>query len=362
MDGIGLYLHIPFCVKKCDYCDFSSYAGREDQWRPVMDAMKAEMAAAEGLAIGTVYIGGGTPTVLPAELLIELLAAARRHFSVAEDTEITVEANPGTVDRQKLDALHAAGVNRLSLGAQAMQPSLLETLGRIHRLADVERAVRDARAAGFVNISLDLMYGLPGQRPGDFRATLEAALALSPSHLSLYSLIVEENTPFFRRYGGRPELLPSEDDLAEMCDDALWMTEDAGLARYEISNYAKPGFESKHNLGYWLRRDYLGIGCAARSLLHNFRWGNADTIQGYLKGERSEEVIISEKEARFERLMLGLRLVEGIPWGEQALVDTYKEKMKKLRERGLMEWDDERLWLTRRGLDLQNRVLVELMG
>lgn len=358
---IGLYLHIPFCLQKCGYCDFTSYSGRKEVWRPVVDAMKAEMVRAKGLRISTVYIGGGTPTALPAEQLTELLQAARECFMLEPDAEITVEANPGTVDARKLDTLRQAGVNRLSLGAQAMQPALLHTLGRIHCWEDVALAVSNARAAGFNNLSLDMMYGLPGQTPAQFRDSLDAALTLRPEHISLYSLIIEEGTPFYERYHDHPELLPGEDETAEMADDALWMTGDAGLTRYEISNYAKEGCESKHNMGYWLRRDYLGIGCAAHSLMQNHRWANASTLEGYLARAREEERIITEDEARFERLMLGLRLVEGIPWEEQALFDQYKEKMKKLRERGLMEWDDERVWLTGRGLDLQNRVMVELM-
>ena len=358
---IGLYLHIPFCLKKCAYCDFASYPGREDAFRPVIDAMKAEMARAEGLSVGTVYVGGGTPTLLSAHMLAELLSEARRRFAIEPDAEITTEANPGTVDEKKLAALREAGFTRLSLGAQALQPDLLSALGRVHRWADVESSVRFARKAGFDNLNLDLMYGLPGQTPRAFRETMDAALALSPEHLSAYSLIVEEGTPFAVRYENHPDLLPSEDALAEMSDDALWMAEEAGLSRYEISNHARPGWECRHNLGYWLRRDYLGIGCAAHSLLRDFRWANARTIDGYLAGEREEERKIDEAEARFERLMLGLRPVDGIPWGEQALFDTYKEKLQKLRERGLLEWDDERLWPTRRGLDLQNRVLVELM-
>lgn len=357
--SIGLYLHIPFCVKKCDYCDFASFPGQQTLWQPVVDAMKAEMARAAGLSVGTIFFGGGTPTALPADMLLDLLAAAREHFAVAEDAEITVEANPGTVDLAKLKALRGAGVNRLSLGAQAMQPDILAGLGRIHRWADVVQAVEMARAAGFDNLNLDLMYGLPGQTPADFRDTLDAAFALMPEHLSLYSLILEEGTPFFARYEGGG--LPGEEANERMADDALWMTDEAGLPRYEISNYAKPGFACKHNLGYWLRRDYLGIGCAAHSLLHNHRWGNANTIEGYLAGEREEEIVISEHEARFERLMLGLRLVDGIPWEEQALYDQFRDKLEKLRERGLVEWDEKHIWPTARGLDLQNRIALELM-
>lgn len=359
--GIGLYLHIPFCAQKCAYCDFASYADREAFWRPVVDAMLAEMARAQGLPVSTVFFGGGTPTVLPVAMLVALLEAARGAFVIAPDAEITVEANPGTVDAASLAALREAGVNRLSLGAQALQPALLETLGRIHRWEDVVKAVGDARTAGFVNLNLDLMYGLPGQTPAAFRDTLAAAIDLRPEHLSIYSLIVEEGTPFHTRYAERPEALPGEEAMEAMADDALWMTEAADLPRYEISNYAKPGFACRHNLIYWQRHDYLGIGCGAHSLLRNHRWGNARTLEGYLAGEREEEIAVSEHEARFERLMLGLRLVDGIPWEEQALYDTFRVPLEKLRARGLVDWDDERIWPTKRGLDLQNRVVLELM-
>lgn len=359
--GVGLYLHIPFCVKKCAYCDFPSYAGRGEVKEAVLKKMQEEMKRAQGLKISTVYMGGGTPTSLETADLQKLFACVFDCFDVDRDAEITVEANPGTVDLEKLQALRSSGVNRLSFGAQAMQTSLLETLGRIHTWEDVENAVGDARKAGFSNINLDLMYGLPGQTPRQWRETLESALKLSPQHISLYSLIVEEQTPFHARYARHPELLPGEDALEEMTDDALWMTQDAGLERYEISNYAREGFESRHNMDCWLRKNYLGIGCAAHSFMNEQRWHNDHTLEGYLAGKRSEILEISPKEARFERLMLGLRLVDGIEWGEQALFDQYEKQFKRLRESGLMDWDDEHLWLTRRGLDLQNQVLVSLM-
>lgn len=360
--GVGLYLHIPFCARKCAYCDFKSYANREAFWLPVVAGMKKEIQFAHGLQVDTIYFGGGTPTLLPAALPHELMREIARNMDVKKGAEVSMEANPGTVDREKLAALRAMGVNRLSFGAQAAQDALLETLGRIHRWKDVEACVRDARAEGFENVSLDLMYGLPGQKPADFRESLEKALALNVKHLSLYSLIVEEGTPFYDRYHDHPELLPTEDELAEMDDDAHWLTEDAGLPRYEISNYAAPGFECRHNLIYWTRGDYLGVGCAAHSLMHNRRWQNADTLEGYMSGEKSNLQEIGPDEARFERLMLGLRLVDGIGWGDQETFNIYENKLRKLRDKGLCDWDDERLWLTPRGLELQNRVMVELMG
>ncbi len=360
-EPVGLYLHIPFCVSKCGYCDFPSFAGRLDAARAVVDRMIGEMERAGGLSVDTVYMGGGTPTVLPGELLERLFGSVFRFFRVDAEAEVSVEANPGTADYGKLALLRGCGVNRVSFGAQAMQPQLLRTLGRIHEWKDVERAVADAGRAGIRRVNLDLMYGLPGQKPADWRQTLEAAADLGVGHLSLYSLIVEEGTPFHDRYASHPELLPGEEELAEMADDAQWITADAGLERYEISNYAKPGEECVHNVHCWQRRNYLGIGCAAHSFMHEQRWHNADTLEGYLAGERSEIERITAEEARFERLMLGLRMVDGIPWGEQALYDTYREKLESLRQRGLAEWDSQRLWLTERGLELQNRVLVELM-
>lgn len=359
--GVGLYLHIPFCKRKCGYCDFCSYAGREAFWLPVVAGMKQEICFAHGLDVDTIYFGGGTPTLLPVALLRELMREIYKNLNVAQGAEISMEANPGTVDREKLDALREMGVNRLSIGAQAAQDTLLETLGRIHRWGDVEEAVRGAQAAGFDNINLDLMYGLPGQKPGDFRRSLEAAIGLGVRHLSLYSLIIEEGTPFYQKYNGHPELLPNEEELAEMDDDAHWLTEEAGLPRYEISNYAAPGYECRHNLIYWTRRDYLGVGCGAASLMHERRWQNASTLEGYLRGEKSNLQQIGPDEARFERLMLGLRLVDGIGWGDQETYNIYREKLHKLRNQGLLEWDEERLWLTPRGMELQNRVLTELM-
>ena len=357
----GLYMHIPFCAKKCAYCDFTSFSNRQSDFEPVVSVMMAEMEQAQGLEIDTVFIGGGTPTVLPHALLVSLLDTAKRCFFIQNNAEITVEANPGTLEPKMLEALLKSGVNRLSIGAQAMQPHLLQTLGRIHTASDTEKSVQMARGAGFSNINIDVMYGLPGQAPGMFRDTLAWVFALEPKHISAYSLIIEEGTPFHLRYAGRPQALPSEDEIVEMSDDALSMAEDAGFPRYEISNYAKPGFECRHNLGYWLRFDYIGIGCAAHSLRDNRRYANASTIEGYLSGQRDEETVLTQEEARFERLMMGLRLVHGIFWEEQALFDPFMEPLKRLRQSGLVDYDEARVWPTGRGLDLHNRILMELM-
>lgn len=359
--SIGLYLHIPFCMQKCAYCDFISFAGQEQQMAAVVQAMQAEMEKADGVAIDTIFFGGGTPTILPADMLVSLLRTAKQCFQIKPNAEITVEANPGTLTSGKLEKLRKAGVNRLSIGVQAMQAALLQTLGRMHSAPDAENAVLMARDAGFANINLDLMYGLPGQTPSMFRETLSWALSFAPEHLSIYSLIIEEGTPFYLRYASHPELLPTEDAIVEMSDDALWMSADAGLTRYEISNYARPGYACAHNMGYWLRQDYIGIGVAAHSLWQNHRWANASTIAGYLAGEHTEESSLTIEEARFERLLMGLRLTAGIPWEEEALYTQYKEKLQILRERGLVDWNETDLWPTSRGLDLQNRILMALI-
>ena len=356
----GLYLHIPFCIQKCAYCDFASFPNRQQDFEPVVSAMQAEMAREKGLAIDTVFIGGGTPTVLPYPLLVSLLDTAKRCFGVHKDAEITVEANPGTLKPEMINALMKAGVNRLSIGAQAMQPHLLQTLGRIHTASDTEQSVQMARSAGLSTINIDIMYGLPEQSPQMFKDTLNWVFSLKPTHISAYSLIIEEGTPFHQRYGNRPEALPSEDEIIEMSDDALWMAKAAGFHRYEISNWAKPGFQCKHNLGYWKRHDYIGIGCAAHSLRGNRRFANANTIKGYLSGLRDEEIVLTQEEAGFERLMMGLRLVDGIPW-VKGLFDQFREPLKRLRQSGLIDYDDARVWPTSLGLDLQNRILIELM-
>ena len=279
---LGLYVHIPFCARKCPYCDFNTYAGLEELHQALVDALGAELARwhtpLQGRTVTTIFVGGGTPTLLTAAQLTELFAAIHANFTVAPDAEITCEANPGAVDRAKFAVLRELGVNRLSMGVQSFQPEELGFLGRIHDVEDVYRAYAAARQAGFANINLDFIFGLPDQSPAAWRATLAAAVALAPDHLSLYSLIVEPNTPLHHWVETGQVAAPDEDEAAELYEIAIEAMAAAHYIQYEVSNWARrtPGDDgqttpqraSQHNLLYWRNADYLGIGPGAHSHLH----------------------------------------------------------------------------------------------
>jgi oxygen-independent coproporphyrinogen-3 oxidase len=294
----GLYVHIPFCRHKCFYCDFASYAGREGSMARYTDALKAELERRAVPLAGrygpprTVYLGGGTPTALPETLMARLLAAIRRSLfpsGGAGPLEFTVEANPGTVDASYLSMLRQSGVSRISFGVQSFDDSLLRRIGRIHTAVQAEEAFRAARQAGFANISLDLMYGLPGQTLDDLRDSVEKAVALGPDHISIYGLQVEEGTVFFRERESGRLTLPTEQEAEEMYDFMTRRLPEAGYARYEISNFARPGFESRHNLSYWQDVPYLGIGAAAHSYLAGVRYENERELSAYLEPCRGGE-------------------------------------------------------------------------
>lgn len=379
-----LYVHIPFCKSKCRYCDFASYAGCESQMERYVDTLLQEAALRQaelpGKDMETVFVGGGTPSLLPAEMMDKLLEGLTSLFPLAKNAEFTCEANPGTLTRPWLDVAMAHGMNRLSMGMQACQPELLQTLGRIHRYEDVCESVSLARNAGVTNISIDLMFGLPGQTPAMWRESLQAALRLEPQHLSCYGLIPEEGTPLVRDLDAELLRLPEEEDERRMYDDTLEMLAGYGFVQYEISNFAKPGYACRHNLGYWRQVPYLGLGAAASSMLAAAdaskaytRQTNPAALEDYFAmvehqrwADRTVEDI-SPAEARFETMMLGLRTTAGVSVKrfEQmhgfSLDCCYGEKLTALRAKGLVTLQDGWWRLTRRGMDVQNAVLVELM-
>ena len=379
-----LYVHLPFCRSKCRYCDFPSFAGCETFMPAYVDAVLREAALrAEQLGhpeLQTVFFGGGTPSLLPPELLTRLIRSLRALFPLAPDAEWTAEANPGTLTEAWLGAALEGGVNRLSLGVQAAQEPLLQMLGRIHTAKDAEASVRMARRAGFANLSLDLMFGLPGQTRQDWQDTLAFALGLQPEHLSCYGLIVEPGTMLEADVASGRLVLPGEEDERAMYDDALRLLAEQGYKQYEISNFARPGRRCRHNLGYWTHVPYLGLGSSAASMLPadapGFVWrreSNPPKLADYLRmmengaAPERETSLIDPAEARFETMMLGLRLTEGV--AEDAferehgvsLASVYGEKLKSLAAQGLLRHESGRWRLTRRGMDVQNAVLVELM-
>lgn len=372
MSALALYVHIPFCRSKCAYCDFASYPHREADWTRYFAALRAEwrswLPELADREVGTIFLGGGTPSLVPVERIEELLADVRAGARLAPDAEITMEANPGTLTLEQLRRCRAAGVNRLSLGAQALDDRLLRRLGRIHTADEVRAAVWMARQAGFDDVSLDLMYALPGQSCEDWRRTLDAAVALAPEHISAYSLIVEPGTPMADWVALGRVVLPDEDEAIAMQREAIERLERAGYARYEISNFAQPGRMCRHNLVYWQRGDYLGIGCAAHSLLGGVRFENPRGLDEYLSGARRLNAHrLSRAEAMEETLMLSTRLCRGMDLRAYRAAfgvdffETHRAALDRLAALGLARVEDGFLRLTREGMEVQNAVVLELI-
>lgn len=378
MEPISLYIHIPFCVKKCAYCDFTSFAGRMGRMEEYALALIAEIetqAAVFGRRqVRTVFFGGGTPTLMTGEQMSRVMEAVRAHFDLLPDAEISIEGNPGTLSPERLCVYRAAGVNRLSLGVQSLDDALLCSVGRIHTAAQAKEAVRMAREAGFDNLNLDLMLGLPGQTAAQWERTLSEALAMKPEHLSCYSLIVEEGTPLAESLEkGSCAALPDEDVLAEMDDVTERLMAQAGFARYEVSNWAKPGRACRHNIAYWECLPYLGLGCAAHSDMDGRRFFNPADFDEYIgiarRGEtrREAEGGNTQADRMFERMMMGLRMTRGVALERFARDfgrlprDVWPEQIARFSQGGLICEAAGRLRLTARGMQVMNGVLSELL-
>ena len=317
-------------------------------------------ALAEAYEASTVFIGGGTPSILPARQIPRILGKIREIFPLRKDAEITIEANPGTMDAEKLHAWTHAGVNRLSIGLQSADNRELRLLGRIHTWEEFLDNFRLAREAGFRNINVDLMSALPGQTCGGWINTLEKVLELHPEHISAYSLIIEEGTPFYSRYEEHPELLPAEDADRRMYEDTRRILHEHGYERYEISNYARPGYECRHNLGYWSRTEYKGFGLGAASLLGRVRTANQSDLKEYLAGNYAgEREELSEQAVREEYFFLGLRKMEGVD--PEPYRAHYRELLDRLQEQHLIEEKNGRICLTNRGIDVSNYVLAQFL-
>lgn len=356
----GLYVHIPFCRRKCRYCDFVSQASREPAGR-YLDALRTHMRRYSGTGLSTVFVGGGTPTVLGADDLGELLRDIRKTFDCRALTEITVEANPESLTDEVCGSLVRNGANRLSIGCQSFSDAELESLGRVHTVSDFSRAYSAARRSGMRNINIDLMYGLPSQSLEDWKVNLDRALSCGSEHLSLYPLTVEPGTPFFEQ-GVRV----SEDLQAEMYEYSMDALESAGYGHYEISNWAKPGFEARHNLTYWQNREYIGIGAAAASYYGGVRSKNIENIEGYIAAVNSgkdtacESERIDDAKRLSEEMILKLRCRAGIERAG-AVNDAYGKTIDDLVGRRLLEQSGRTVRLTRKGLLLANQVMKEFV-
>jgi len=376
----GLYIHIPFCRRKCAYCDFVSFADRVD-FLPYTAALITEMRLYSPLikekSFDTVFIGGGTPSLLPAGLISRIMDEARECFDIAEDAEITIECNPESMDEVKLNEYKAAGVNRLSIGMQSSDDKVLSAIGRIHDKAKFLSAYALAENAGFTNINIDIMHGLPLQSMESYLDSVRLAAELGAQHISSYSLILEEHTRLYNEVVSGKITLPDEDDTADMQDAGIELLESLGYKRYEISNFAKAGFECRHNINYWNNGDYLGLGVNAHSALHIrdkwVRFRNYETIEEYVKtlGENklplAETQEVEREDEMFECIMMGLRKIEGVcraefeAWFGIDPVEQFASAVSAATLDGMMEVTEERIFLTRRGLDFQNEVLLNFM-
>ncbi|NBD22885.1 radical SAM family heme chaperone HemW [Paenibacillus glycinis] len=370
----ALYIHIPFCTNKCHYCDFTSYVLKGQPVDAYLDALEREMVmTAEALPpeeIRTVFVGGGTPTVLTPPQMERFLASVKRHFPIHADAEFTMEANPGTTDLDKLQAMRAGGVNRISFGVQSFDNGLLERIGRIHNVDDVYRSIENARTAGVHNLSIDLMFGLPGQSVEQLSDSVAKALALDLPHYSLYGLKVEENTLFHALYERNELPLPPEEDELAMYMLLIDRLTGAGYGHYEISNFAKPGFESRHNITYWRNEPYYGLGAGAHGYARGERHVNIKGIQPYLDAAASrlprlETNAVSEEEAMEDFMMVGLRMLRGVSgddfarqFPDRTIEDVFGEPLARLLKLGLIESADAvgGYRLSQKGIPLGNEV------
>ncbi len=372
--AVGLYVHVPFCLKKCSYCDFVSFTSDRDGINLYLSTLAGEISlyadilGREERQVTTLYIGGGTPTCLETADLANILEAIMMHFNLSSCREISVEANPGTVSLEKLRSLRRLGVNRISIGMQSCSDKHLKNLGRVHNFRETVEAVDTAGEAGFDNIGADLIYGLPGQTEGEWRECLKIASDLGLRHISAYSLQVEEGTPIAERIAAGELNQCDEDVEAEMFSDAIRILTDKGFCHYEISNFALPGKECLHNLIYWRNQPYLGLGPAAHSYLRGARYANASTLEEYSAGIAGGKLAImdahtvSKETEMAETVFLGLRLIKGLNlnsfadrFGEK-IEEVYGGQIEGLVKDGLLEYAGGFLRLTERGIALGNRV------
>ena len=390
---LEIYVHIPFCAKKCAYCDFLSFPGNMRMRREYTDKLLEEIRIKSSFVreyqVDTIFLGGGTPSVLDVTDITAIMGALKEHYDIAPDAEITIEVNPGTVKMEGLVAYREAGINRVSMGLQSADDTELRYLGRIHTYDEFLKSFQRVRMAGFTNVNVDLISAIPGQTPESWRNTLKKTAMLKPEHISAYSLIVEEGTPFYDRYGGPVELesyemsqeerrrlmalpdLPDEDTEREMYYMTRNCLAEQGYERYEISNYARPGFECRHNVGYWTGTGYLGLGLGASSYLEGCRFHNTSDFQSYVSAHFDDEAEfcqalrqdmeqLSVKSKMEEFMFLGLRLTRGVSvegfitrFG-QSIRNVYGGVIDKLEREGLLEHKNGYYHLTERGLDLSN--------
>lgn len=374
MKELGIYIHIPFCKRKCSYCDFISFSNKTKLIEKYIEALKIEIDKCkinkENYIIKTIYIGGGTPSFIESKYIIEILNNIKKQFNISETAEITIEINPGTVTEEKLKDYYNAGINRISFGLQSTNSWLLKLIGRIHSYSSFLEGYNLARKVGFKNINVDLMIGLPVQTLADVQKDLNRIIELKPEHISVYSLIVEEGTKLEEKIKNKELYLPAEELERKMYWEVKKKLEEVGYVHYEISNFAKQGYESKHNISCWNQEEYLGFGLAAHSYIDNIRYSNTIDFEEYFDSPENSK-IIHEKQTKEDKqkefMLLGLRKIEGVRISDfknkfiENPIYLYRESLNKLATQGLIEIDIDNIKLTNRGIDLANLVWEEFV-
>lgn len=363
----GLYIHIPFCVKKCKYCDFVSFDTCPEYKDKYVSALIRQIEENRGYKCDTIFIGGGTPTALSAGQLEKVLCAVRNNFDIDHDAEFSTEANPGTVTKEKLAVMKKYGINRVSLGVQSFNDAELAGIGRIHTARQAEETVRLLRESGFDNINLDLMTALPDQSAASLKNTLKRAVSLDPEHLSCYSLILEEGTPLYKAYVNGEFETAGDDEDREMYRYTCGFLQNAGYNQYEISNFAKPGYECRHNICYWTCGEYLGLGLAAHSYINGVRFYNTSDLNRYEAGNfvESDRLELSQDDKIAEFMMLGLRMTRGVDENEFmrrfGIKIDEKFAFDKFISGGFMMHENGRYFFTPKGIDVSNSILCEFV-
>ena len=377
MEKIGIYIHIPFCIKKCSYCDFISFANKEEYITKYIDALNDEIKNCKykGYEVDTIYIGGGTPSSIDENNIYKIISSIKEEFNVDKNAEITIEVNPGAVNEDKLNTYFKSGVNRLSIGLQSTDNKILKQIGRIHSFEDFLNTYNLARKVGFKNINVDLMLGLPNQTLDILTDSLNKVIKLNPEHISLYSLILEEGTLMESLYKEDKIKLPNDDIERKMYWKTKNILEDNGYNHYEISNFSKKGFESKHNSNCWNQKEYIGFGLAAHSYIDGKRFCNTINLSEYIKNieekqyDKNIEILEMQGKENKEKeyMLLGLRKIEGVSIQKfknkfsKNPIYAFRKQLEKLINQGLLEIDLDNIKLTNKGLDLANIVWKEFV-
>ena len=376
--NLGLYLHIPYCLHKCGYCDFNSHPENQVESVHYVEALLKEIkfysTTLKSYNVPTVFMGGGTPTILPPSQLKKILDTVRQSFNLTPDCEITIEANPATIKLETLQEIHAAGYNRISIGVQSFDEKELQLLERVHNEEEIHSTVHRARSANFENLSMDLMFALPDQSTEKWQSHLKQATAKNPDHLSTYNLTIEPATAFFKLHEKGKLCLPHEDIQLEMYETTIQVLEDAGYSQYEISNFSKPGMESQHNINYWNNGEYLGVGAGASSYLNGERSKNINLPSIYIREIETKASAIHTREhleplqAMGETLMLGLRLLKGVSIDvfenrfQVSFQKVYGKVVESLLNQELITLNENRIALSRKGLFLADSVILKFMA